>query len=107
VDDPEREPEVFDQQLPPRLPMSDARNENNQMKIIIKSGLIVTGLVGVICSFVHPYGPVKSLKSDGPLLEGAALSPAIAQVLERSCQNCHSERTVWPWYSYVAPLVAD
>ncbi|HSW49168.1 MAG TPA: cytochrome c peroxidase [Bryobacteraceae bacterium] len=31
-------------------------------------------------------------------------------VIERACQDCHSNRTVWPWYSYVAPaswLVAD
>jgi hypothetical protein len=24
--------------------------------------------------------------------------------MERSCQNCHSEKTDWPWYSYVAPV---
>ena len=23
---------------------------------------------------------------------------------KRSCQNCHSEKTEWPWYSYVAPM---
>jgi hypothetical protein len=25
-------------------------------------------------------------------------------VLERACFDCHSHRTVWPWYSYVAPV---
>jgi predicted Fe-S protein YdhL (DUF1289 family) len=78
--------------------------ENNQMKTFFKSGLIFAGLLGAICSFVHPYGPVKGLKSDRPLLDDAAINSAIAQVLERSCQNCHSERTEWPWYSYVAPV---
>jgi hypothetical protein len=24
--------------------------------------------------------------------------------LEKSCQNCHSQKTKWPWYSYVAPF---
>src|SRR5271170_7385036 len=37
--------------------------------------------------------------------------PAPVQaVLARSCQNCHSNQTSWPWYSYVAPvswMVAD
>src|ERR1700680_4284865 len=78
--------------------------ENNQMKTFIKSGLILAGLLGAVCSFVHPYGPVKSLKSDRPLLDGAAINPAIAQVLARSCKNCHSERTECPWYSYVPPV---
>jgi hypothetical protein len=74
------------------------------MKIFIKSVPILAGLLGLMCSLVHPYGPVKSLKSAEPLLDGAAINPAIAQVLERSCQNCHSERTEWPWYSYIAPV---
>jgi hypothetical protein len=30
--------------------------------------------------------------------------PEIAQILERSCFDCHSQRTVWPWYSQVAPI---
>ena len=28
----------------------------------------------------------------------------IASILGRSCQDCHSSQTVWPWYSQVAPL---
>jgi uncharacterized membrane protein len=31
------------------------------------------------------------------------LPPPVKAVLERSCQNCHSDQTAWPWYSYVAP----
>ena len=29
--------------------------------------------------------------------------PAVKTILSRSCQNCHSNETSWPWYSYVAP----
>jgi len=25
-------------------------------------------------------------------------------VLQRSCADCHSNHTRWPWYSYVAPV---
>jgi hypothetical protein len=28
----------------------------------------------------------------------------IQAVLKRSCYDCHSNATVWPWYSYVAPV---
>jgi hypothetical protein len=31
-------------------------------------------------------------------------TPAAAAVLERACRDCHSNRTVWPWYSHVAPV---
>jgi hypothetical protein len=30
--------------------------------------------------------------------------PDIASLLGRSCQDCHSSQTVWPWYSRVAPV---
>jgi len=38
------------------------------------------------------------------------MSPQVAAILDRSCQDCHSNKTRWPWYSHVAPvswLVAD
>lgn len=28
----------------------------------------------------------------------------IDDVLKRACNDCHSHETVWPWYSYVAPV---
>jgi hypothetical protein len=37
-------------------------------------------------------------------------SPRVSAIIARACQDCHSNRTVWPWYSGVAPaswLVAD
>jgi len=28
----------------------------------------------------------------------------VAGIFRRACQDCHSERTEWPWYSSVAPF---
>jgi hypothetical protein len=28
----------------------------------------------------------------------------VKAILERSCYDCHSNRTRWPWYSHVAPV---
>ena len=30
--------------------------------------------------------------------------PQVQNVFERSCKDCHSNETVWPWYSHVAPV---
>lgn len=30
--------------------------------------------------------------------------PAVQAVLDRSCMDCHSHATRWPWYAYVAPV---
>lgn len=32
------------------------------------------------------------------------VNPSTKRILDRSCNDCHSNRTVWPWYSYVAPV---
>ena len=32
-----------------------------------------------------------------------AVDPAVATLLTRACNDCHSNRTVWPWYSHLAP----
>ncbi len=32
------------------------------------------------------------------------VSPEVNAVLERSCNDCHSDKTHWPWYSNIAPL---
>src|SRR5579863_4366221 len=53
---------------------------------------------------IHPSGAVRSVASNRELLAGAEVDPAVLQVVERSCQNCHSEKTEWPWYSRVAPM---
>src|SRR5499427_513355 len=33
-----------------------------------------------------------------------AIDPQVEAILDRSCQDCHSSRTTWPWYSRVAPV---
>jgi len=37
-------------------------------------------------------------------------APELAAMLHRTCYDCHSSGTIWPWYSRIAPaswLVAD
>lgn len=33
-----------------------------------------------------------------------AAPPEVRAILKRACDDCHSNRTVWPWYSRVAPF---
>jgi hypothetical protein len=32
------------------------------------------------------------------------INPQVGAILDRSCQDCHSSHTTWPWYSRVAPM---
>ena len=65
---------------------------------------VLAGLL-VFCSFaVHPFGSLEDAKAQ--INSSASLNPPpeVAAVLRRSCMDCHSNRTIWPWYSHVAPV---
>jgi hypothetical protein len=51
--------------------------------------------------------PAKTNPASDPSLALAAhvqLDPKVAAILDRSCNDCHSNKTRWPWYSNVAPV---
>jgi hypothetical protein len=73
------------------------------MQILLKLCLAAAPLV-FGASLVHPFGPVRQQSSDRPLLTGAEAPSGITHLIGRACQNCHSERTEWPWYSAIAPV---
>ncbi len=52
---------------------------------------------GLIVVSRRPEKPVS-------LVEGVSDDPAVSAILARSCQDCHSERTRWPWYGHIPPM---
>lgn len=42
--------------------------------------------------------------ADAELFAAVDVPAAIREILERSCYDCHSNRTEWPWYSNVTPV---
>jgi hypothetical protein len=73
----------------------------NPIRKSLVAGVTVLGLASLL---VHPFGPVRAHAPVEPLLAGAVVDPETVRIIERSCQNCHSQNTEWPWYSYVAPV---
>lgn len=48
--------------------------------------------------------PKAEAVSQSPLFAGARIDEPTLALFRRACQDCHSERTSYPWYSYVAPM---
>lgn len=67
------------------------------------AGIVV--LVGlVIAQF---FGPAKSNPASDAsqsIESRMQLTPQVAAIIDRSCKDCHSNKTHWPWYSNVAPV---
>jgi cytochrome c551/c552 len=64
------------------------------IKIIL--AVLIIAVVGI------QFVPVERTN---PEVTGEIETPAeVMDILRRSCYDCHSNETVWPWYSRVAPL---
>ena len=52
--------------------------------------------------------PFRVQSADAPRPPGSHMAnhidSRVAPILERSCGDCHSDNTRWPWYSRVAPV---
>jgi uncharacterized membrane protein len=80
----------------------------NKMKPRVRSILKWAG-IGVIVLFVLAQA-VRPARTNPPVLESKTLeatgspTPEVSAILNRACKDCHSNKTVWPWYSNVAPV---
>lgn len=68
----------------------------------MKRVLIVILVILVLAVIAIQFVPIE--RSNPP--EGAPLvaDAQVVAVLQQSCYDCHSNQTVWPWYSKVAPV---
>lgn len=68
--------------------------------------LVLWVLVGIIALLVViQFLPVAGAKTNPPVVaEPVWDSPQTRELAVRACYDCHSNETVWPWYSNVAPV---
>jgi len=72
----------------------------DRVKRIIFGSIAILILIQIIRpSRTNP--PVAASRS---LESHVDVPPEVQTVLKRSCYDCHSNSTVWPWYSNVAPV---
>jgi hypothetical protein len=67
---------------------------------------IATGLafVLIVIQFVRPQRNLGVAEGPGSLVELHHAPPAIRQMLDASCNDCHSNRTHYPWYAEIQPV---
>jgi hypothetical protein len=70
-------------------------------KLVIAVGAAAVAAVGG--SLIHPFGAAAS-GANQAIFREAQIDPETLALIQRACQNCHSQNTVWPWYSRVAPV---
>lgn len=64
--------------------------------------VVVVVLIGL--QFVRPARTNPAVDQSQTIHARLQVNPQVAAILDRSCQDCHSNTTRWPWYSNVAPV---
>ena len=68
----------------------------------MKKMLLSIGVLAIVAFGIIQLIPVD--RSNPPVGADIPTSPAVKAILKRACYDCHSNETVWPWYSRVAPI---
>ena len=67
-------------------------------------GMIIVG-IGLICAAVGIITFLSGAPQNPPVAQEPAWdSPQTRELAQRACFDCHSNETVWPWYSRIIPV---
>ncbi|HZD47242.1 MAG TPA: heme-binding domain-containing protein [Silvibacterium sp.] len=76
-------------------------------KKIVNKLAILTSILFAVAFLAMQFVPAattpKASATTGPPM-AEVIDPQVGAILDRSCQDCHSSRTTWPWYTRVAPV---
>jgi hypothetical protein len=80
------------------------------IKKVLKGGIGVLAGALLIAQFIQPERVNPPADPSASFEAVAAPSRDVAAAIGRSCRDCHSNQTSWPWYSRISPvswLIAD
>lgn len=70
----------------------------------LKQAAIVLVIAFAAAQLVRPDRENPATDASRTIQAHVGTTNGLAAVLDRSCRDCHSNKTVWPWYARVAPL---
>lgn len=65
--------------------------------------LIILALL-VIIQFIRPAKNVSSSISANDITKHYTVPDDVNQILKRACNDCHSNNTIYPWYTNIQPV---
>jgi hypothetical protein len=70
---------------------------------LLRIALTALGACLLVAQFIRPERTNPPFDAEADIVAASKAPQPIADLLKRSCKDCHSYETVWPWYSNVAP----
>ena len=70
----------------------------------LKRVVIALAILFLAAQVIRPNMTNPPVDESRTLHAKAQVSPEVYAIMERACNDCHSNKTAWPWYSQVAPV---
>lgn len=74
------------------------------MKKFLKRLLLVLLIAFVVIQFFRPQKNIAAGISTNDITTKYTVPENVQQILKTSCYDCHSNNTVYPWYSNIQPV---
>lgn len=71
---------------------------------ILKRVLLTLFILFVVIQVVRPDMSAPPVDPAKTIQASANIPAPVNAILERSCYDCHSNRTTWPWYAQISPV---
>jgi len=65
---------------------------------------LISAVALVAIQLIRPAKTNPPIQEDRTLQKTTDVLPEVVAIIDRSCNDCHSHKTVWPWYSDFAPV---
>src|SRR4051812_10219434 len=75
-----------------------------QVKRFFKRFLWALVIVFIVIQFFHPEKNISAAQSMNHITKKFTLPVDVENTLKKSCGDCHSNNTVYPWYFNVQPV---
>ena len=70
-------------------------------KMSLLGKVVIIAIIGLVLIQLIPYG--RNHSNPPVIAEPQWDSPQTREIAKRACFDCHSNETIWPWYSNIAP----
>ena len=70
----------------------------------LKKVLIAIGIALIAIQFIHPVANKSDKVSATDITKTVNIPDSVQAILKNACYDCHSNNTVYPWYSNFQPM---
>src|SRR5262245_15032679 len=74
------------------------------MSTRLKQAAVVLVVAFAAAQLVRPWRANPPTDPNRTIQAQVGTTSGLAAILDRACRDCHSNGTVWPWYTQVAPI---